>query len=225
MRSFLHSRKANGRRYRYYVSQAVLQGQTDNAGSIRRVAAEAIESLVECNLCAGVSKAKQMEWVGLAVEQKRQHIARLVERITILVGSVEIKLSKAGCDLVSVDAAQAGLMHVATTMKANLGGRQIVPQVAASARVDRSLVKAIARAHDLRHRLERKDDVGLHDLAREDGCSRPYVSSMIRLAYLAPAITQAILAGTQPSHLTLADLMQRDIPVDWAEQRRAFGFL
>jgi hypothetical protein len=110
-----------------------------------------------------------------------------------------------------VDAAKAGLMHIATTMKANLGGRQIVPQVTVSARVDRSLVKAIARAHDLRHRLERKDDIGLHGLAREDGCSRPYVSTMIRLAYLAPTITQAILDGTQPSHLTLADLMQRDI--------------
>ncbi len=87
------------------------------------------------------------------------------------------------------------------------------------------MVKAIAWAHDLRHRLERSGDVGLHDLAREDGCSRPYVSSMIRLAYLAPAITQVILDGIQPPHLTLADLMQRDIPVDWTEQRRAFGFL
>jgi site-specific DNA recombinase len=86
-------------------------------------------------------------------------------------------------------------------------------------------VKAIAWAHDLRHRLERRDDIGLRDLAREDGCSRPYVSSMIRLAYLAPAITQAILDGTQPPRLTLADLMQRKIPVDWNEQRRAFGFL
>ena len=38
-------------------------------------------------------------------------------------------------------------------------------------------------------------------------------------------ITQSILDGTQPSHLTLADLMRRDIPVDWTEQRRALGFL
>jgi len=91
--------------------------------------------------------------------------------------------------------------------------------------VDRSLVKAIARAHDLRQRLERNGNIDLNDLAREDGCSRPYVSSIIRLAYLAPAITQAILDGSQPPHLTLADLMQRDIPIDWAAQSHAFGFL
>jgi hypothetical protein len=64
----------------------------------------------------------------------------------------------------------------------------------------------------------------LDELAREDGCWRSYVSTMIRLAYLSPGLTQAILDGTLPAQLTLADLMQRDIPVDWAEQCRAFGF-
>jgi hypothetical protein len=48
---------------------------------------------------------------------------------------------------------------------------------------------------------------------------------MIKLAYLAPSITQAILDGTQPASLTLADLMKRDIPARWTDQRRAFGFL
>jgi hypothetical protein len=85
-------------------------------------------------------------------------------------------------------------------------------------------VKAIAWARNLRQRLE-CDGKSLDELAREDGCSRPYVSSMIRLAYLAPTITQSILQGMQPAQLTLADLMQRDIPDDWSEQRIAFGFL
>jgi hypothetical protein len=51
----------------------------------------------------------------------------------------------------------------------------------------------------------------LNELARGDGCSRPYVSSLIRLAYLAPDITRAIVDGAQPAQLTLADLMTRDI--------------
>jgi len=34
----------------------------------------------------------------------------------------------------------------------------------------------------------------------------------------------AIANGTQPAQLTLADLMSRDIPLDWAEQRRTSGF-
>jgi site-specific DNA recombinase len=114
-------------------------------------------------------------------------------------------------------------MCIATVMKAGVGGRQIVPRDVGSRRIDRSLVKAIAWARDLRQRFERGGK-SLDELAREDGCSRPYVSSMIRLAYLAPGITQSILDGTQPAQLTLADLMQRDIPANWSEQRIAFGF-
>jgi site-specific DNA recombinase len=221
-----HARKADGRRYRYYVSQAVLQGRAESAGTIRRVSANAIESLVEHNVCAGLPKAKQAEWASLSGVRKREQIGLLVEKITITAGSVEIKLTEAGCNLIAGGTTQAGLMRIAITMKAALGGRQIVPRGRAEAvRVDRSLAKAIARAYDLRHRLERNGEIGLHDLAHEDGCSRPYISSMIRLAYLGPEIIRAILDGTQPAHLTLADLMQRDIPVDWTEQRRAFGFL
>ncbi|MEA2817697.1 MAG: site-specific recombinase [Rhodospirillaceae bacterium] len=218
-----HARKANGRRYRYYVSQAVLQGRQEGAGSIRRVSAEAIETLIERTLCKSLPKAKQAEWVRYSTEQKRERIKRLVERITIRADNIEIGLTEAGRDLF-VDAAPSEAVHIATVMKAGVGGRQIVRRDGASARVDRSLVKAIAWARDLRQRLER-DGKSLDELAREDGCSRPYVSSMIRLAYLAPSITQSILQGTQPAQLTLADLMQRDIPVDWSEQRIAFGFL
>jgi len=216
-----HARKANGRRYRYYVSQAVLQGRHEGAGSIRRISAEAIETLIERTLCKSLPKAKQAEWVRFSTEQKRERIKRLVERITIRADDIEIGLTEAGRELV-VDAASS--MHIATAMKAGVGGRQMVPRDGASARVDRSLVKAIAWARNLRQRLER-DGKSLDELAREDGCSRPYVSSMIRLAYLAPGITQSILQGTQPAKLTLADLLQRDIPDGWSEQRIAFGFL
>jgi DNA invertase Pin-like site-specific DNA recombinase len=213
-----HARKTNGRRYRYYVSQAVLQRREDG-GSIRRVSAETIESLVERTLSKSLAKAKQTECTRLSIGQKRERTKRLIEKVTIHTDNVEIKLTEAGRDLF-VDAAPSGSMSIATVMKAGMGGRQIVPRVGGSTRVDRSLVKAIAWA---RQRLER-DGKSLDELAREDGCSRPYVSSMIRLAYLAPGITQSILQGTQPAQLTLADLMQRDIPVHWAEQRHAFGF-
>ena len=35
---------------------------------------------------------------------------------------------------------------------------------------------------------------------------------------------RAIVNGIQPAQLTLANLMGRDIPLDWDEQRRSFGF-
>src|SRR5262249_41025311 len=41
-----HVKKRNGQRYRYYVSQALLQHRSNEAGSLPRIAAPAIERLV-----------------------------------------------------------------------------------------------------------------------------------------------------------------------------------
>jgi hypothetical protein len=217
-----HSRKVTGQRYRYYVSQALLQGRADEAGSVRRVSAEAIESIVERRLYDALPPQQQKSWSKSSTDQKRIRLRQLVECVVIGGGSVEIKVTDAGRETLAE--ADTGSLPIATMLKAGIGGKQIVSRHAATARVDRSLVKAIVWARDLRQRLEREGR-SLDDLARQQGCSRPYVSSMIKLAYLAPCITQAILDGTQPPSLTLANLTKRDIPVGWIDQRRALGFL
>jgi site-specific DNA recombinase len=205
-----HVRKADGRRYRYYVSQALLQGRPESAGTVRRVSAHAIESLVE----------RAIVRVPFPDQPEHVHLRRLVEKVTIHADRVEVVLTQAGRDAMP-EAARTGVICIATVMKAGRGGHQLVSS-APAARVDRSLLKALAWARDLRRRLE--NGTPLNKLAREDGRSRPYVSTLIRLAYLSPDITRAIVNGTQPARLTLADLMSKDIPLDWAAQRRNFGF-
>ena len=205
-----HTRKADGSRYRYYVSQALLQGRPENAGTVRRVSAHAIEAVVE----RAVAGASPKDQPGHA------RLRRLIKTVTIHADRIEIALTEAGRPLLP-EVASTGSLRIATVMKAGRGGRRLVPS-APAARIDKSLVKALAWARDLRWRLEHGKS--LNELAREDSCSRPYVSSLIRLAYLAPEITRAIVDGSQPAQLTLADLMSRDIPLDWTEQRRSFGF-
>jgi DNA invertase Pin-like site-specific DNA recombinase len=217
-----HSRKATGQRYRYYVSQALLQGRVDEAGSVRRVSAEAIESIVDRRLCETLPPQQQKAWSISSTEQKRIRLKQFVDRVVISRDSVEIKVTDAGRETLAE--ADTGSLRIATMLKAGVGGKQIVSGHSFTVRVDRSLVRAIVWARDLRQRLE-QEGASLDELARQEGCSRPYVSSMIKLAYLAPTITQAILDGTQPTSLTLADLMKRDVPVNWTDQRRAFGFL
>ena len=217
-----HSRKSTGKRYRYYVSQALLQGRPDEAGSVRRVSAEAIESIVDRTVCKALPPRQQKTWSVSSTKQRRGRLKQLVDRIVISGGSVEIKVTDAGRETLAE--ADSGSLRIATVLKAGLGGKQIVSPHAPTARVDRSLVKAIVWARDLRRRLE-QEGASLDELARQEGCSRPYVSSVIKLAYLAPSITQAVVDGTQPASLTLAELMRRDIPFGWTDQHRAFGFL
>ena len=46
---------------------------------------------------------------------------------------------------------------------------------------------------------------------------------ILRLAFLAPDLQRAILEGRQPRDLTLAHLIEGDIPLLWSEQRRLFA--
>ena len=49
---------------------------------------------------------------------------------------------------------------------------------------------------------------------------------MLRLAFLAPDIVEAMIEGTQPPDLTAKRLIRReDLPLDWHEQRRRLGFV
>ena len=61
-------------------------------------------------------------------------------------------------------------------------------------------------------------------LARRLNCKRTRFARLVRLNYLAPDILTSILDGTQPTDLTVRKLMQHDIPMDWALQRKMFGF-
>jgi hypothetical protein len=55
--------------------------------------------------------------------------------------------------------------------------------------------------------------------------SRSYFTRLIRLSYLAPDITQAILDGRQPRDLTADKLLAHSrLPLTWDAQRRVLGF-
>ncbi|MCB1471813.1 MAG: hypothetical protein KDJ68_02695, partial [Rhodobiaceae bacterium] len=51
----------------------------------------------------------------------------------------------------------------------------------------------------------------------------PYRRKLVRLAFLAPQLQSAILAGRQPPGLTLTKLMEADIPASWDAQVAKFG--
>ena len=52
----------------------------------------------------------------------------------------------------------------------------------------------------------------------------PYARRLLRLAFLAPDIQQAILAGRQPRGLNLEQMIHQDLPIAWSKQREMLGF-
>ena len=92
------------------------------------------------------------------------------------------------------------------------------------ATIDNTMIKAVARAFRWQRLLENGTYRCLDEIAKAEKIGPSFVSRLIRLALLAPDIVEAILAGKQPAHLTLRDLMQQ-FPVEWAGQRLQFGIL
>jgi site-specific DNA recombinase len=96
---------------------------------------------------------------------------------------------------------------------------------APSAKPDPSLIKAVVRAHRYHEMLVRHGSAKFADLAKSEGLNRSYYSRLLRLAYLAPDITAAILEGRQPEGLTATTLIEHPhLPRRWPEQRAALGF-
>ena len=90
---------------------------------------------------------------------------------------------------------------------------------------DPSLVRLVAKAWALREALASSTAPSLTAFAEAQGISQSYVTRLVRLAWLAPDIIEAILDGRQPAGVTASALMRDTrIPTDWQEQRRALGF-
>ena len=95
----------------------------------------------------------------------------------------------------------------------------------ATATPDARLIKLLIRAHRFNATLVDSDGVPFAALAKCEGVSPSYFTRLVRLGYLAPDITQAILDGRQPRHLTADKLLAHSrLSLTWHEQRRVLGF-
>ena len=112
------------------------------------------------------------------------------------------------------DAADAALLRLILPVRMRLrGGRSwILDSSSPGSQRDPVLIKALRAAHAMLG----TDHAGLPVLKAAPPSSYP--RRLVRLAFLAPDLQRAILAGRQPPDLTLAQLMRTPIPSLWSEQ-------
>ena len=83
------------------------------------------------------------------------------------------------------------------------------------ARVDGTLVKALARAHRWQGMLEGGEYGSIEELARAERINPSYLARVLRLTLLAPDIVESILDGRHdPERITL-DRLMRPFTVEW----------
>jgi site-specific DNA recombinase len=73
------------------------------------------------------------------------------------------------------------------------------------------------KAHHIQARLIHNPKLSVHDIAREEQVSAAYLYTLLRLPWLAPDITTAIINGRKPPQLTGQTLMRLTprLPAGW----------
>jgi DNA invertase Pin-like site-specific DNA recombinase len=88
---------------------------------------------------------------------------------------------------------------------------------------DTKLISFLARGRRWYEELTAGRVPSIAALARREKLSKSYVARGLYGALLAPDIVERVLEGTQPVSFTV-ELLKASPPLEWTEQRRAFGF-
>ena len=213
------TRGKRGQLYRYYVSASLQRGaQRNDDTALRRIAGPALEAMI-ATVMRRVAPAHAGDPLDLPlrIEVREESLQMLLPMD--LLGSVRGHLDTG--ESAEPEPGDAKVFRLTIPVRLRLrGGRTwIIGGTAPAARRDPVLIRALRAAHT----LVRTDKQGLPML--EVAPTSPYHRRLVRLAFLAPDLQRAILAGQQPLGLILESLMRRPIPIDWADQAAMFEAL
>jgi site-specific DNA recombinase len=230
-----HANKG-GARYRYYISQAVLQKKPQAPGSVGRVPAAELEALVLAALRHHLNASGAGEQLP---GNDRDLVERQLERVTLTSNEIKLRVREmveeapqalcahdtandssarpiAGVNTIAVPwrspvpAAVRGIVHVPAHNTPIKPGRR------------EALMIAIAKAREWMDDLAHGRVASFAAIARREAKVERHIRLLAPLAFLSPRIVSRLLDGTAPAGLTITALA-RALPWSWAEQERRLG--
>ena len=191
----------NGVRYRFYISTA-LRGRKHKAGSVTRISASEIETLVE----AAVRQKPEAE--SITDDQPFD----LVDRVIVSAGNIQITLRGVG--------KKRRPIKIPWQQKPRAQASAQVQFASTDAGPDPKLVKAIVRAHVWLGHLSSGQYKSIEDLAVAAGYNEKVIRQGLRLAFLAPATMESVIIG-EPS-VKLSQIPKL-LPLRWRDQYQLVG--
>ena len=231
--------RKGSKRWRYYVSQAVLQGEKAKAGSVARVPAAEIESRIvdalgkiEPRLGSGarsvddnqVEKSPTSTDRGEPACDRRNEIRTLIDRVTVGKTMIRIALSED-----AAETEKAKILSVPWTAPSPYRRREIIQGTNNEAGVARPmphgarviLIEAIRQAHRWLDKLLSDPNETVEAIASREGKTERSIRMTLSLAFLAPDIVKAAIDGRLPRGFGLKRLV--DLPMSWSDQWRGLG--
>jgi DNA invertase Pin-like site-specific DNA recombinase len=244
------------RRYRYYVSRNLIRGKGDNPHRGWRLSASEIERIVAVAARQMLDDEKAILDAVQSAEIASHQIPEIMHSasawshrlesatecslaLTVLADRVE--LSPDGFRLAlklpvevapTAEAANRASIAVSRFVPMQIKRRGVELRLVMNGdrdkarKADPALLKAIARAHRWFDDLVAGRVASMAEIGKREGLPKNYVSWLIRLAFLAPEIVEAIIQGNHPPELTAQTLITRriDLPLSWQAQKSALQF-
>jgi len=176
-------------------------------------------------------------WTGLPGTRQRGLLTAVIDRIDVGADQIDIHLrptrlaallDAAATPLPSETEDEIQILSIPVRLRRSGPAIRMLIEGTdpfATAKPDARLVKLLIRARRFNAALVGSDGVPFAALAKREQVSRSYFTRLVRLSYLAPDITEAILDGRQPRDLTADKLLAHSRPpLTWYEQRAVLGF-
>jgi len=201
-----------GVRYRFYVSVALLSGRSNEAGSVPRISASDLE--------AKVVAALRDRFLDLSPSiAERELIDSKIERVELNRTTIRIILKSAEP---SEKPDETRFIEIACVQPSKGPGARIEGDTnnpTSPACVE--LIQSVVKAHIWLRELAEGRFRSIEELAASVKLHPKVIRKRLRLAFLAPDITETILNGGHKHSLTLSKLYETGA-VCWEEQRQAF---
>jgi site-specific DNA recombinase len=235
----------HGKRLRYYVSNRLLKGGTPKDPTGWRLPSPDLErttvSAIAAHLEVAATRqrilhapdATRAKAVALRAEALAERLRagpnecrHLLASVQVAPGALHLKLDAArlaaALDLAAAELDRKLLAFDAPFRLRRRGAETRIVAGEREAEPDPTLVRRLADAH--RWMTDLKAGRKLTEIAKKSGHSPAYIRTRAPLAFLSPRIQKAIMDGTQPVGLTLAEILRQGVPLDWSEQEQRFGF-
>jgi site-specific DNA recombinase len=196
--------RKGGVRYRYYVSCVLAQGRAAESGSVRRVPAHEIETIVVEALRARFGHDAD----------ERALISDNLSCVRILADRIELTLR------------DDEVVRVPWSPSSHKRRREIVrtssqPSRPMKAEARVVLLRSIALGRRWLDQIARGTAAGVDAIAARENCSRRHVERAIASAFLSPEIVKAAAEGRLPLGVNARALA--DAPMEWSRQWQVLG--
>ncbi len=242
------------RRYRYYVSRNLIKGTADLTARGWRLPAPEIEQTVATAVSQMLNDRTEIANAALATGLAENRLPSIFAAAGAWRARLQLELEAGAALSALVDCVDLSDASIRVSLKvpitdageppignpSELPLTRVFPMIirrrgvemrliiegtgAPAVRADLALLKLVARARQWSEDLLTGRVHSVAEIAERKSVGARYVRRLLRLAFLAPEIVDAIAAGRQPLELTAEALAERiQLPLLWTEQAQAVG--